>query len=147
MLTLLMSVFLLCPLAYAAEHEALLGLWNTPQDKAKVEIFRCGDKFCGRIKELQEPNFPDDDAKGMAGQPKVDRNNPDPLLRTRPLLGLQIMEGFGHCGQNQWEGGTIYDPKNGKTYKCKMTLADQDLLKVRGFIGISLLGRTQIWTR
>ncbi len=83
----------------------------------------------------------------MAGQPQVDRNNPDPDLRTRPALGLQLLEGFGYSGGNVWKGGTIYDPGNGKLYKCKMTLTDPKRLEVRGFIGISWLGRTEVWTR
>ena len=73
--------------------------------------------------------------------------NPDPELRGRPLLGLTIMEGFAPAGEGKWKNGKIYDPNSGKTYKCKLTLVDSDTLKLRGYIGVSLLGRTETWTR
>ena len=60
---------------------------------------------------------------------------------------MNILSGFTHSGGNLWEGGQIYDPQEGKTYKCKMTLETSDHLKVRGFIGISLIGRTNDWAR
>jgi uncharacterized protein (DUF2147 family) len=83
----------------------------------------------------------------MGGKPKMDRNNPSPDLRTRPLVGLQLMEGFRHKGDHAWEDGKIYDPESGKLYRCKMTLSSPQRLEVRGFIGISLIGRTSTWTR
>ena len=82
----------------------------------------------------------------MPGKQKVDRENPDPSLRARPIQNLVILWGFKYSGDNVWEDGRIYDPKEGKTYKCKMTL-DGDRLKIRGFIGVSLIGRTNVWTR
>ena len=133
--------------ALGQEADPILGLWNTPENKSKIEIFKCANKYCGRIAHLKEPNYPPDDKEGMAGQPKVDRNNRNSALRTRPLLGLQLMEGFIHSGGNVWEGGMIYDADNGKLYKCKMTLSSPNRLDVRGFIGFSLIGRTSIWTR
>ena len=144
---LLMSVFLLVSVAHGAERNAILGAWNTPNDKAKVKIFRCGDDFCGKIIALKQPDYPADDKQGMAGKPKVDRHNPDPALRSRPVCGLQIMKGFSYAGGDSWVGGRIYDPASGKTYKCKLKLATPHRLKVRGYIGISLFGRTETWTR
>ncbi len=133
--------------AFGADEYQILGLWSTTDNNSRVEIFKCGDNYCGKIVELKNPNYSANDKRGMAGQPKVDRNNPDPDLKTRPLLGLQVLEGFGYSGENVWKGGTIYDPDNGKTYKCKMTLTDPKRLEVRGYIGISWLGRTEVWTR
>lgn len=133
--------------AVANESDAILGLWKTPEEKSRVEIFKCGERYCGRIVSLKEPTYPADDPKGMAGQVKVDRNNPEAALQTRPIIGLQLMEGFTYSGSNLWENGTIYDPENGKSYQCKMTLVAPDRLEVRGFIGISLFGRTSLWTR
>jgi uncharacterized protein (DUF2147 family) len=76
-----------------------------------------------------------------------DELNPDPELRDRLLLGLTIMDGFSFAGDGKWKSGRIYDPNSGKTYKCKLTLVDANTLELRGYIGISLLGRTETWTR
>ena len=143
-----LSTFLLfASLAIAGDDDRILGLWNTPEKDSKIEIFKCGDKYCGRIAWLKEPYYPVDDDGGMPGRPIVDRRNPNPDFRTRPLLGLQIMEGFVYVGKNVWAKGTIYSPRAGKNYKCQMTQSTPDHLEVRGFIGIPLLGGTSIWTR
>jgi uncharacterized protein (DUF2147 family) len=73
--------------------------------------------------------------------------NPDPALQDRLLLGLTIMDGFTYAGEGKWKNGRIYDPNSGKTYKCKVTLVSESTLELRGYIGISLLGRTETWTR
>jgi uncharacterized protein (DUF2147 family) len=73
--------------------------------------------------------------------------NPDPALRERPLLGLTIMTSFKADGDSRWKGGSVYDPNSGKTYKCKLKLIDKNTLEVRGYIGVSWLGRTEKWTR
>ena len=75
----------------------------------------------------------------------MDRENPDPKLQKRPILGLRIVEGFHYAGDDVWVDGTIYDPKKGKTYSCKMTLREDGTLFVRGFIGFSFIGRTTVW--
>ncbi len=142
-----MGLILMASSAFGADEYQMLGLWSTAGNNSNVEIFKCGDNYCGQLVELKYPNYPADDKGGMACQPKVDRNNPDANLQSRPILGLQMLEGFTYYGGNVWKGGTIYDPDNGKTYKCKMTLTDPKRLEVRGFIGISWLGRTVIWTR
>lgn len=132
--------------AIAADPDAVMGLWTTRDGKAKVEIFKCGERYCGKLAELKEPNYPANDSKGMGGKPKIDRENPSPALGARPLLGLQILQDFTFNGDT-WEGGTIYDPENGKTYKCKMKIDGANKLDVRGFIGISMIGRTETWSR
>lgn len=80
-------------------------------------------------------------------RPQTDVKNPDPELRDRPLIGLDLFNGFTYDGDGAWSGGSIYDPNSGKTYRCKLQLVDNNTLKVRGFIGISLLGRTEMWKR
>ena len=77
----------------------------------------------------------------------TDVHNPDPALRDRPLVGLEIFSGFKYDGDGAWSGGFIYDPNSGNTYRCKITLLDPDTLKVRGFIGVALFGRTETWKR
>lgn len=133
-----------------ADGDAIVGVWKTAPSKngfAHVEIQRQGSRYFGEITWTDEPNYAPDDPEGMGGQPKIDRNNPDADLRNRPIVGLRIMTDFEYVGQNQWKRGTIYDPESGKTYKCNMKLLEDGTLKVRGYVGISLLGRSTLWTR
>ena len=138
---------ILCSLAAAQTPDAVAGKWWNQEKEAQIQIEPCDGKYCGKIIWLKEPNYPADDPKGMGGKPRIDRENPDPSKRERPILGMNLLWGFTHSGGNLWEGGSIYDPREGKTYKCKMTLEMPDHLKVRGFVGISLIGKTNDWTR
>lgn len=130
---------------FAAPTDAVLGEWKTPEDKSKIEIYKCGNVYCGKIVWLKEPKHKAGHAK--AGQTKLDDHNPDLGMRSRSILGLELMHGFRFDGDDTWEDGKIYDPENGKTYSCKMSLENSNTLKVRGYIGISLIGRTSVWTR
>jgi uncharacterized protein (DUF2147 family) len=117
----------------------ITGIWLTHGDKAaKIQISRSADRFEGKIVWLQAPM--------ENGKPKVDKNNPDERKRVRPIVGLPLLTGF-RFDKDEWNDGQIYDPVSGKTYSCTMTLKDPNTLKVRGYIGISLLGRTEVWTR
>ncbi len=131
----------------AQNQDAIGGKWWNQEKDAQIEIYTCNEKYCGKIVWLKEPQFPPDDPEGMGGKIKVDRKNPDPAKREQTILGLNVVWGFTHAGENLWEGGFIYNPREGKTYKCKMTLETPDRLKVRGFIGIALIGKTNYWTR
>lgn len=129
-------------LAAAAGAQDPKGVWITDKGGAKIEISQCGDKLCGEIVWLREPNED-------SGEPKKDDENPDPELRDRPLLGLPILSGFPiePNSKGLYTDGTIYDAEKGKTYKCQMSFKSEDELKIRGYLGISLLGRTTVWTR
>ena len=131
----------------AQNPDAILGKWLNAKGTAQVEIYIEGGKYFGKIVWLKEPVYPADDKRGMGGQTKVDRENPNPALRTQPLMGLLLLRNFEFARDVLWERGQIYDPENGKDYRCKMTLTSPDVLRVRGFIGISLIGRTEVWTR
>jgi len=131
----------------AQNQDAIVAQWWNQEKEAQIEIYPCEGKYCGKIVWLKEPHYPANDPKNMGGKPKVDRQNPDPSKRERPILGMNLVWGFSYAGENLWEGGFIYDPRDGKTYKCKMTLETPDHLKVRGFIGIALIGKTNNWTR
>ena len=138
--------------AFAADPaDEILGLWATAPEAegglSHVEITERDGKYFATICWLDAPLYAADDERGMGGQPKVDRNNPDPAKRSLPSLGLEVMKDFVYLGDRHWGDGTIYDPDNGKTYKCKAHLGDDGKLHVRGYIGISLLGRTTVWTR
>jgi uncharacterized protein (DUF2147 family) len=128
-----------------AGADQVLGHWFTDKEEAKVEITKKDGKFFGKLIWLSEPKYPADDPE--AGVEKHDRENPDAKLKSRPVLGLEILKEFSYAGENLWQNGTIYDPESGKTYKCKMWIDEKDKLKVKGYVGVSVLGRTTIWTR
>lgn len=143
---LLLALVLAVP-ALAANADDILGVWFNQDKDAQIEIYRCGTKYCGRIIWLKAPEYPEGSTDGIPGTPKLDHHNPDSLRKKEPILGLTIVRDFRFDEENRWTGGTVYDPKNGKTYKGKMTLAAPDRLDLRGYIGISLIGRTTSWTR
>jgi uncharacterized protein (DUF2147 family) len=135
------------PALIAGGPDDLLGTWYNEERDAQIEIVRCGKKYCGKIVWLKEPDYPDGSKDGEAGTPRLDQNNPEPVLRRMPILGLQIVRDFTYDKENSWTGGRVYDPKNGKSYQGNMTLVEPNRLHLRGFIGISLFGRTTTWTR
>jgi len=116
-----------------------LGTWMNDDKEAKFEIFECGKNLCGKITWIKNPT--------RDGKPKLDTNNPDASLRNQPILGMVFMKDFVYHENNKWDNGTIYDPQSGKTYSCYMRVLDKDKMEVKGYIGISLIGRSQIWTR
>jgi uncharacterized protein (DUF2147 family) len=130
-----------------AASDDLLGTWLNQKQDAKIEIFNCGNEYCGKIVWLKEPVYPAGSKEGTPGTPKIDYKNPDSARHKTPLMGLQIMEGMQFSADNLWKNGKIYDPDSGKTYSSKATLTSHDQLDLRGFIGISLIGRTETWTR
>jgi len=122
-----------------AQKDQVEGLWLNEEKTAKVQIYLAKDgKYYGKIVWLKDPT--------KDGKPKVDEKNPKESLRNTPLMGLLILKGFEKDGSTGYEDGTIYDPKNGKTYDCKMTYKGKTL-DIRGYVGISLIGRTTTWTR
>ncbi len=130
--------------AQEVKADDILGVWLNEDKDAHVKIYKEDGKYYGKIIWLKDPIRPE------TGKPKLDRENEDESLRSRPVMGLMLLNDFVFDGDDEWEDGTIYDPKNGKTYKCYMEFedeTDQNTLKVRGYIGFSLLGRTTYWTR
>ncbi len=124
----------------AFKPDDVLGEWLTEDKDAKIEIYKKDGEYYGKIIWLKEPL--------RNGKPKTDDKNPDKSKRERKLLGLVIMTHFIYDEDGVWEDGNIYDPKSGNTYSCKMTLSkDKKTLEVRGYIGISLFGRTSVWTK
>jgi uncharacterized protein (DUF2147 family) len=133
--------------AYAAGSDDILGVWNNEEKDAKIEIYKCGDKYCGKIIWIKEPNYPEGSTDGTPGTPRLDHHNPDPSLRKTLIIGLNIVHDFTTTDGHTWFGGTVYDPKSGKTYRGKMTLVSPNQLNLRGFVGIPLFGRTTTWTK
>jgi uncharacterized protein (DUF2147 family) len=145
--TIFLCILLVSPAAFAATADDILGVWFNSEKDAQIEIAKCGEKYCGTVVWLKEPNYPEGSKDGIPGTPKIDHHNPDPSLRKTPIIGLQIVYDFSYAGENLWKDGRVYDPKNGKTYKGKMTLVSPMRLDLRGYIGIALIGRTATWTR
>lgn len=133
--------------AAPAAADAITGVWEVAEGDGHIEIYRCGEKYCGRIVWLKEPNYPADDKGNMPGMPLVDRQNPNRALKERPLVGLQLMEGYVFRGNSLWNDGRIYNTENGKTYSSLISLKSSDSLELRGFIGIPLLGGSTVWKR
>ena len=127
--------------SFANNPDALVGVWKTGEGTAMVRIYKNGDKYQGKVVWLKEPNDPE------TGKPKLDKNHPDAASQKRAILGLINVWGFVYKDNNTWEEGNIYDPKNGNTYSCTMKLTSPNSLEVRGYIGVSLIGRTDNWTR
>jgi uncharacterized protein (DUF2147 family) len=119
----------------ASPASTLTGNWTTPA-KDVVQVYACGDnQLCVRVAMV-----------GQKDAPTTDVNNPDASLRKRALCGLTIGTGFAPNGDASAKDGKIYDPESGKTYSAQMQ-ANGDVLRLRGYIGVSLLGRTETWHR
>jgi uncharacterized protein (DUF2147 family) len=123
-----------------AEKDKLEGYWFNEEKTAKIQIYRAVDnKFWGKIVWLAEPN--------RDGKPKLDEKNSKAGMRSRPVMGLPILSHFEKKDDKTYSDGEIYDPKNGKTYSSTITYRSDKELGIRGYIGVSLIGRTTKWTR
>jgi uncharacterized protein (DUF2147 family) len=117
------------------------GMWLTEEGKAKVRVANCGAALCGTIVSLKEANDPE------TGRPKTDRNNVDASLRSRPIIGVQIVLGMKPSGTaNKWTG-QVYNAEDGKTYSGSLTLQDANTIKLEGCILGGLVCKASIWTR
>lgn len=121
--------------------DALVGFWRTGDGKGVVQIYKQGTQYFGKIIWLAEPNDP------TTGKPKTDIKNEDEKLRSRPIIGLVNLRDFVFKKKNHWVDGNIYDPKSGNDYSCKIEMIDENTLEVRGYVGVSLFGRTDTWKR
>jgi len=135
---------LFVPLFLHAQASRILGTWYNDDKTSTIDITQGADgKYLGKISWLDEPN--------KNGKPKIDDENPDPKLATRPIMGLVIVKNFQYETKNKkWEKGSIYDPKNGKTYDCFAWFegGNYNSLYIKGYVaGIKALGRKTIWTR
>jgi uncharacterized protein (DUF2147 family) len=133
------ALFILAwPVASTADVSDVNGTWLSGDGDGLIAVRVEGTRLSAKILGSRS---------NQEDRPTTDVHNPDPMLRNRPLIGLELFEGFRNEGDGEWSGGTIYDPNNGKTYSCKLKLIGPDTLNVRGFIGISLIGRSETWKR
>ncbi|MGZ3931394.1 MAG: DUF2147 domain-containing protein [Bacteroidia bacterium] len=133
---LLCIYFLITGSVCFAQQKAgdIIGKYMTPANDGILQITESNGKYYGKLVWIAHPE-------------NLDMKNPDKSLQTQKVLGLTILKDFIFDGDDTWEKGTIYDPKNGKTYSCKITRNEKGHLNVRGYIGISLLGRTEYFVR
>ncbi|HEU4860551.1 MAG TPA: DUF2147 domain-containing protein [Chitinophagaceae bacterium] len=118
----------------------ILGVWMTGgKEPAKIQIYKSGEKYYGKIIWLKNPI--------ENGKQRADANNPDKAKQNNPIVGLIILTGFKFDGDDEWKNGDIYDPESDKIYSSYMYLKDNNTLKVRGYVGVSLFGRTETWAR
>ncbi|HXS37364.1 MAG TPA: DUF2147 domain-containing protein [Flavipsychrobacter sp.] len=122
-----------------AQTDQIEHIWYNQEKTAKIQVYKATDgKYYGKIIWLKIPD--------VDGKVKVDINNPDKKKRNEPLLGLLILKGLKKENNTEYEDGTIYDPKNGKTYSCNANYKG-NILNLRGYYGFSWIGRTTTWTR
>jgi uncharacterized protein (DUF2147 family) len=117
----------------------ILGFWLSESGGAVIEIYKEKKIYSGKLVWLKVK------FTGEVKEP-LDKENPDEKLQTRSLDGLKNLSGF-RFNDDEWNGGTVYDPKSGKTYKSYMSLKNSDTLKLRGYVGVPLFGRTSEWKR
>lgn len=134
------SVMLVFSIVQTSQAQSVLGKWKTIDDetgeaKSVVEIYEENGKVYGKVITIFDKTKENDLCKKCGGDKK-----------DKPIKGMVILEGAKKEGSS-WEGGTILDPIKGKVYKCTLSLENKDKLKLRGYVGISLLGRTQYWER
>jgi uncharacterized protein (DUF2147 family) len=138
---LLFGIFSMQLIAQDYKADDLLGTWLNEDKDGHVKIYKENGKYYGKLIWLKNPI---DDETGKA---KLDKHNDDEELQKRPLQDLLLLNDFVYDEDGEWEDGEIYDPKSGNTYSCYIEMKSMDEIKVRGYIGISLIGRTTYWTR
>lgn len=140
------SIFLGCILMVLSARaqsgtaaDKILGHWLNKEKDGRIEIYKNGNKYFGKL-VWGEKIF---EADGKTS--KKDAKNEHTNLRTRDLVGLVLLTNFIYA-DGVWTDGKIYDPKSGKTYSCHIKFRG-DKLEIRGYVGITLFGRTTIWSR
>jgi uncharacterized protein (DUF2147 family) len=132
-----LTVLIGIALAVAADNKesSVVGNWLSESKDGIIQISQGQNgMYEGRIVGGNHPG-------------RVDEKNPNPTQRGKALRGEVILRNLHYDGDGKWSGGAIYEPDTGRTYKCLVEVISPDSIKVRGFIGISLLGKSQTWTR
>lgn len=138
----LIALLFISSLVAKAQADKILGTWlNEPKD-AKIEVYKKGDKYFGKIIWLKK-NVNEDGTS-----PKLDSKNEDEKLRSRTIVGINILKDLEWDeDDNEWDDGEIYDPRSGSTYSLYAKLEDANTLYLKGYVGFSLIGRSTTWTR
>ena len=128
----------LAVLTSGAQAAPASGTWLSENGGTKVRITDCGGKLCGKVVWLKDP-------VGADGKPKTDRHNEDEAKRSRPLLGVPVVQGMAPSGANKWSG-QIYNADDGKTYDAHVTVISDSAMNVQGCV-LKILCKSQKWTR
>jgi uncharacterized protein (DUF2147 family) len=134
-LATVLGLSLLTSAAHAAQAD---GTWLSESGTTKVRISDCGGKLCGKVVWLKDPT-------GADGKPKTDKYNEDEAKRSRPLLGVAVVQGMAPSGENKWSG-KIYNADDGKTYDAHVTVISDTAMNVQGCV-LGFLCKSQKWTR
>lgn len=137
---LFLFILLLGSSSVTAQSDAIIGQWRTASKESIIKIYREGDTYFGKISWTENPNLEN-------GDPKRDPLNPDVSKQQTLLMDVFILKDFKFNGKDTWEGGEIYDPTHGKTYSANISMKDENTLKLRGYIGTPLIGKTVTWIR
>ncbi|APZ47235.1 hypothetical protein BW723_13500 [Polaribacter reichenbachii] len=136
----LLSTLFILFISFSMNSQTIFGKWNTVNDEtgevdSVIEVYKKNGKAYAKILQINDPE------KQKAICEKCDAPNKD-----KPILGLEILTGL-EKNDKEWSGGEILDPRNGKVYKCYIKLVKPDKLKIRGYLGLSLFGKTKYWQR
>jgi uncharacterized protein (DUF2147 family) len=134
----ILAALLGAPAAHAQAGAEATGVWLTQAGDARVRVSKCGGGICGVIVWLRDPINP------ATGKPQVDDKNPNPALKSRPIIGLPLFGGMQPSGPNRWSG-QIYNADDGSSYASHVTVSGPDTLNVEGCVGPLCGGET--WTR
>lgn len=120
----------------------LCGEWWTPENQGRIIFFKDGTTYSGKVSWFKVPNDPE------TGKPKLDKHNPNPALRKRPVMGLVLFYNFKYDpSKNKYVDGKLYDSEHGKTYSCWIKLTSHNVLELHGYVGFSLIGKSVYFTR
>ena len=127
---------------FAQNADKIVGVWWNEEKTTKIEVEKKDGKYIGTIVYMIPEKYEN-------GEPPKDKENPDEALQNRSIVGLQILDGFVYdADKKEWNNGSIYDPKSGKTYDCYAWLESDDLLKLKGYVaGIRWMGKSSEWYR
>ncbi len=143
-LVLFMTIFLFGSNALVAQSgaDAIVGTWLVPEKDGKVKVYKKGDTYFGEIIWIAEPNNAD-------GTPRKDIHNVDESLRSQPIVGLQVLQGFKYnASEKEWIDGTVYNSRSGKTYSGYLKLQKDGTLYLKGYVmGMRWMGKSNVWTR
>jgi uncharacterized protein (DUF2147 family) len=134
-------LFLLLCLSANSFAQSIIGKWWDEEKRGQTEIYKAPTgKLYGKIVWLKVPNDP------KTGKPQLDIHNSNKARRDRPNMNMIVLLGLVETSKDVFEG-EVYNPKDGNTYSGTITLRADGKLKLRGYMGISLLGKTEIWER